>query len=1050
MHYLRQSTADDVLIGPFVDSDDGWTAETGVSPAVKLSKNGQALGAKSDVTVPVSDADGYYNCELDATDTGTVGTLVLTVVGSAVSLPVRHEYQVVEEAVYDAMFGASAAGPLQSTTAGRKLDVTATGAAGIDWGNIENKATANDLSGTDIQLCDTVTTLTGHTVQTGDNFARLGAPAAASVSADIAAVSQQVDNIGAASGGALSFAPSSDNTSGAIDPGSTTKVWATVSGTFADVENDAGSSHDFTDTTDVIDHVYGFVVGGARQAVNCVFKVNIDGNNDEMVLQAWDHVGADWETVAVLEGTGGTATISGTPALFQKHTGTGSELGNVYLRFATASTTPSDLSVKLLNVEAVNIGQTIGYALGRIWIDTVNGTAGTEPHVNGTGDNAVLTLADALTLSASLGVTDFQLVNGSSITLTANSDNHSYFGDNWTLALGGVSMAATLVSGAAVSGICTGSGTTFLGCEIGAVTVGDDCHMLFCGINGTVTLPAGTLHADQCYHHAVSPAIFDFGGAVLNTTLHLHHYAGGVELQNMGQSGTDILHLDGNGRLVTSSNCIGGTVNRRGAWELTDSGTGQTINLDITVSAGYQNGRVYIDTVNGVAGTQDHENGVADHPVDSLADAKTLAASLGLSDFHIVNGSSITLVASTVDESYFGNNWTLALGGQDITGAFISGADVSGIATATGKYEFEECALGAVTLDNDGHFERCGLEGTFTVGQAGNFTFHQCFTEVAGSITLNFGALGATTVNLLSFDGKIAPTNMATGDVSFITGRGQITTATCTGGTIDHDGEFQYTDAGGNVTENKSDIENDVSSTLTDTAEIGTAGAGLSDLGGMSTGMKAEVNAEADTALSDYDGPTNAEMVARTILATAYFDPAADTVALVATVTTLTGHTAQTADHTAAIADIPTVAEFNARTIVSANYFDPAADAVANVTLVATVTTLTGHTAQTGDSFPRIGANGAGLSDLGGMSTGMKAEINVEVDGALDTTMADSVVADGSIPTMRQAMYMITQFLFERAVSSTTVTVKKVDGSTSLMTFTLDDAVTPTSITRAS
>lgn len=80
------------------------------------------------------------------------------------------------------------AGALRPTTAGRTLDVTATGAAGIDWGNVENKTTANDLSGTDIQLADTVTTLTGHTAQTGDNFARLGAPAGASVSADIADV----------------------------------------------------------------------------------------------------------------------------------------------------------------------------------------------------------------------------------------------------------------------------------------------------------------------------------------------------------------------------------------------------------------------------------------------------------------------------------------------------------------------------------------------------------------------------------------------------------------------------------------------------------------------------------------------------------------------------------------------------------------------------------------------------------------------------------------------------------------------------------------------
>lgn len=40
------------------------------------------------------------------------------------------------------------------------------------------------------------------------------------------------------------------------------------------------------------------------------------------------------------------------------------------------------------------------------------------------------------------------------------------------------------------------------------------------------------------------------------------------------------------------------------------------------------------------------------------------------------------------------------------------------------------------------------------------------------------------------------------------------------------------------------------------------------------------------------------------------------------------GGTAQTADHTAAIADIPTNSEFNARTIPSASYFDFTADAV--------------------------------------------------------------------------------------------------------------------------
>ena len=50
---------------------------------------------------------------------------------------------------------------LRPTTVGNnEVDVTATGAVGIDWGNVENPTTAVDLSGTGIQLCDTVTTNT--------------------------------------------------------------------------------------------------------------------------------------------------------------------------------------------------------------------------------------------------------------------------------------------------------------------------------------------------------------------------------------------------------------------------------------------------------------------------------------------------------------------------------------------------------------------------------------------------------------------------------------------------------------------------------------------------------------------------------------------------------------------------------------------------------------------------------------------------------------------------------------------------------------------------
>lgn len=72
-----------------------------------------------------------------------------------------------------------------------------------------------------------------------------------------------------------------------------------------------------------------------------------------------------------------------------------------------------------------------------------------------------------------------------------------------------------------------------------------------------------------------------------------------------------------------------------------------------------------------------------------------------------------------------------------------------------------------------------------------------------------------------------------------------------------------------------------------------------------------------------------------------------------------------------------------------------------------------------------------------------------EHDALFTTAISESYSTDGSTMTIAQALYMITSFLFERNVSSTTVTTKKVDGSTGSMTFTLDDDTTPTQITRA-
>ena len=72
-----------------------------------------------------------------------------------------------------------------------------------------------------------------------------------------------------------------------------------------------------------------------------------------------------------------------------------------------------------------------------------------------------------------------------------------------------------------------------------------------------------------------------------------------------------------------------------------------------------------------------------------------------------------------------------------------------------------------------------------------------------------------------------------------------------------------------------------------------------------------------------------------------------------------------------------------------------------------------------------------------------------EAAAALTSTIADSVPADGTRPSVAQGVYILVQRALESAVSGTTLTVKKVDGSTTLLTCTLDSSTAPTSVTRA-
>ena len=110
-----------------------------------------------------------------------------------------------------------------------------------------------------------------------------------------------------------------------------------------------------------------------------------------------------------------------------------------------------------------------------------------------------------------------------------------------------------------------------------------------------------------------------------------------------------------------------------------------------------------------------------------------------------------------------------------------------------------------------------------------------------------------------------------------------------------------------------------------------------------------------------------------------------------------------------------------------------------------------------------IGAAGAGLTALATQASVNDLPTNAELATALDalptaaenatavltTAMTESYRADGATGTLAQMQYEIIGHLGESSIVSTTKTIKKVDGTTTAATFTLDSDTAPTSITRA-
>ncbi len=348
--------------------------------------------------------------------------------------------------------------------------------------------------------------------------------------------------------------------------------------TYTSTHTEDGVFHIVQDVGGATDAYYQFDVGGNGVPISITWHGYAQLNGDSYSVWAWNYDATNYEQIGTILGANGTTPMTETFLLTLAHVGTGADLGKVRFRFSSADGAAFATDRVLVSFSVVS--HSVGYADGAIWVDTENGTAGTEAFVNGIADKPVDSWADALTLSGALGITRFHIINGSTITLSGDSSHFTLIGNVWTLVLNGQVVDGLYVDGAEVSGIGTG-GTHepgFTDCHLNDMTL-PPCHMSRCGLMGTFTAgSAGSFSFDSCHSNVegTGTPTFDFGVGLNASEVGFRRYSGGIEIKNMGAgTGSYNMSLEGDGQLVINANCSAtSTVAIRGLFTVTDNAGG--------------------------------------------------------------------------------------------------------------------------------------------------------------------------------------------------------------------------------------------------------------------------------------------------------------------------------------------------------------------------------------------------------------------------------------------------------------------------------------------
>lgn len=401
----------------------------------------------------------------------------------------------------------------------------------------------------------------------------------------------------------------------------------------------------------------------------------------------------------------------------------GGELDPIFPSVFTQVVRTSSASATLQELEAIQYSS-FG---GEVHIST-SGTAGTT-YPAGTPQQPVNNLEDALEIAVERGFdrlifeSDFTFESGDDVSLyelvgTAETKTKLTFN------------AGSVCAGAEFED-CTVEGTlvspsAFRKCILNDITgatigVAGTIEVSDCLFTGTITLsPAleGQIDLINCISGVAGTATptFDMNGA--NVDVIVRNYAGGMEIHNFSNVSNNVMSIDMNsGNVILDSSCTTGSITVRGTSLLTDNTNGTTVNTSglvfpDAIQLSSFNSFVYLDTVNGTAGTK-YPQGTANNPVQTLADAKTIAAARNINNI-LLSGTLVLGPTDNIDGLLF----------KGITAATSIIVMTSGCSTDGSQFE-DLTITGA--CDGDFIARRCGVTGVTNIGDTSiGTTFSNC------------------------------------------------------------------------------------------------------------------------------------------------------------------------------------------------------------------------------------------------------------------------------------------------------------------------------------